>query len=267
MVSFFYQHWDQLLSVQMQDASDYPAHFHHQIELYYLIKGEQELTIDEQTCVLHAGDAALVLPNCVHSQRNIRPGRSVVAVFDASYTGAYMRRLQSSVCAYPFIQAAHSDVMLALLRLARDDSMDDALSAAYVSLAVGRLLSALELTPRGTVAETDDLKRVLAYIDTHIGEKITLEAIAGSIGLNRYAVSRLFSERMHCGLNEYVNALRADRARHLLRETALPLSEISRRSGFDSERTFYRAFREQYGASPREYARASTEAERADKTI
>ena len=113
--------------------------------------------------------------------------------------------------------------------------------------------------------ETDDLRRVLSYIGTHIDEKITLDTLSSSLYINRYSISRLFSERMGCGLNEYVNTLRADRARSLLRDTSMPLSEVCRRSGFESERTFYRVFREQYGASPRQYGRTAALTDNADK--
>lgn len=256
MVAYFYQHWEHPMSVSMQDATDFPMHFHHQIELFYLIRGEQEMTVDSVSCTLRAGDAALVLPNAVHSFRNIQPGRSVVAVFDASYAGVYRQTLQRSACAFPFVREAHADVMLALLRLARDENLDEVLKTAYASVALGRLLSALELTERGSASATDDLRRVLNYIDEHISDTVTLDAIAGSLQMNRYAVSRLFSERMGCGLSEYVNSLRADRARSLLSEGTLTVSEICSQCGFDSERTFYRAFRRQYGASPREYCRA-----------
>ena len=167
--------------------------------------------------------------------------------------------------AEPFVKAAHSDILLALLRLAREENIDEMLATAYMSVAVGRLLSAVRLTERGTAVETDDLRRVLGYIAAHIDEKITLDTLSSSLYINRYSISRLFSERMGCGLNEYVNTLRADRARSLLRDTSMPLSEVCRRSGFESERTFYRVFREQYGASPRQYGRSTAAADSADK--
>lgn len=255
MVAYFYQHWDQPISVSMQDATDFPLHFHHQIELFYLIRGEQEMTVDSVKCMLHAGDAALVLPHAVHSFHNIQPGRSVVAVFDASYAGVYRQTLLTSACTFPFVREAHADVMLALLRLARDESLDEVLKTAYASVALGRLLSSLELTARGAASEADDLRRVLNYIDEHISGTVTLNAIADSLHMNRYAVSRLFSDRMGCGLSEYVNALRADKARSLLSEGRLSLNEIWHQSGFDSERTFYRAFRRQYGETPGKYCR------------
>ena len=265
MPTYFYENLNRPFTASLRDTFDFPPHIHHQVEVCVQIRGEQEVSADGKSRTLESGDAALILPNCVHSYRQVTPGRCVLAIFDPSYAGAYMDRLQRAACAEPFVKAAHSDILLALLCLARDEHIDEMLATAYMSVAVGRLLSAVRLTERGTAVETDDLRRVLSYIGTHIDEKITLDTLSSSLYINRYSISRLFSERMGCGLNEYVNTLRADRARSLLRDTSMPLSEVCRRSGFESERTFYRVFREQYGASPRQYGRTAALTDNADK--
>ena len=266
MAAYYYEeNLNRPFRVHLRDTFDFPPHLHHQVEICIQVKGEQEVSVDGRSATLESGDAALMLPNSVHSYRLVTPGRCVVAIFDPSYAGAYMDLLQRSACAEPFVKAAHSDILLALLRLAREENIDEMLATAYMSVAGGRLLSAVRLTERGTAVETDDLRRVLGYIAAHIDEKITLDTLSSSLYINRYSISRLFSERMGCGLNEYVNTLRADRARSLLRDTSMPLSEVCRRSGFESERTFYRVFREQYGASPRQYGRSTAAADSADK--
>ena len=266
MATYYYEeNLDKPFRVHLRDTFDFPTHLHHQVEICIQVKGEQEVSVDGRSTTLESGDAALMLPNSVHSYRLVTPGRCVVAIFDPSYAGAYMDLLQRSSCAEPFVKAAHSDILLALLRLAREENIDEMLATAYMSVAVGRLLPDVKLTERGTAVETDDLRRVLGYIGAHIDEKITLDTLSSSLYINRYSISRLFSEHMGCGLNEYVNTLRADRARSLLRDTSMPLSEVCRRSGFESERTFYRVFREQYGASPRQYGRSAALAENADK--
>ena len=265
MPTYYYENLDKPFWVDLRDTFDFTTHLHHQVEMCVQVKGEQEVSIDGRSCTLKSGDAALILPNSVHSYRLVTPGRCVIAIFDPSYAGAYMDLLQRAACTEPFVRAAHSDILLALLRLAREENIDEMLATAYMSVAVGRLLPAVGLAEHGTAAETDDLRRVLNYIGAHIDEKITLDTLSSSLYINRYSISRLFSERMGCGLNEYINTLRADRARSLLTDTAMPLSEVCRRSGFESERTFYRVFREQYGASPRQYGRVAIAADNADK--
>ena len=265
MPSYYYENLGKPFRVFMQDTFDFPAHLHHQVEMYVQVKGEQEISVDGQSALLKSGDAALMLPNCIHSYRLTTPGRCVIAIFDPSYAGIYMDLLQRSSCDNPFVRAAHADILLALLRLARENTIDEMLATSYISVAVGRLLQSVKLTDRGTAVETDDLRRILGYISAHIDEKITLDTLSSSLFINRYSISRLFSERLGCGLNEYVNTLRADRARSLLRDTSMPLNEVSRRSGFESERTFYRVFRKQYGESPRQYSGAAGSAENAVK--
>ena len=77
--------------------------------------------------------------------------------------------------------------------------------------------------------------------------------LAQALNVSPFQLSRVFSERLHMGFNEYLNALRVDYARELLRETDLPITQLAFECGFESQRTFNRAFREQTGQSPRQF--------------
>ena len=53
--------------------------------------------------------------------------------------------------------------------------------------------------------------------------------------------------------NQYVNSLRVNLAQNLLRSTKKSVLDICYECGFDSQRTFNRAFKELCGASPSAY--------------
>lgn len=245
-----------------RDSFEFPPHLHQQVELCMQLRGEQEVTIGGETRTLYSNDVALILPNTVHSYRCTAPGRLILAIFDPSFAGPYMETLLRSSCPSPFVTKAHADVMLAMMRLVQEAEIEEKLASAYISIAVGRVLAMLKMQEEGSMGEADILRRVLLDINEHIEEKITLDILAGRLFMNRYSISRLFSERMGCGLNDYVNTLRADKAHNLLKDPSIPLSEVVRRSGFESERTFYRVFREKYGCSPRQYSFSATEKQR-----
>ena len=73
--------------------------------------------------------------------------------------------------------------------------------------------------------------------------------------LNKYYISHLFSSKLGIRFNDYVNSLRVSQACRLLRDTEMPITEISDAVGFNTQRTFNRAFARFRGCSPGEYRR------------
>ena len=77
-------------------------------------------------------------------------------------------------------------------------------------------------------------------------------AVAGNHRRKRQ-LTRLFSETIHIGFHEYLLDLRTEHAKTLLQNTKLPITDIAFQSGFESQRTFNRAFRDFFHVTPREY--------------
>jgi transcriptional regulator GlxA family with amidase domain len=117
-------------------------------------------------------------------------------------------------------------------------------------VALGRLTGALPLVRRPALGGRDALHNLLTYIHSHLSEPLTLDSLSRALFLNRHTISKLFSERVGCGLNAYVNAMRVSMAENLLREGQAGVAEIVEKCGFGSERTFYRAFQAQRGEAP-----------------
>jgi transcriptional regulator GlxA family with amidase domain len=130
------------------------------------------------------------------------------------------------------------------------------LRRAYLAVALGRIAEALTLERRPAPGGRDALHSVLTYISAHLSEPLTLDSLSKALFLNRHTISKLFSQRVGCGLNAYVNALRVSMAENLLREAQLGVAEIVEKCGFGSERTLYRAFQEQRGVTPGQLRKA-----------
>jgi AraC-like DNA-binding protein len=61
------------------------------------------------------------------------------------------------------------------------------------------------------------------------------------------------NQKLGMGFNDYINSIRISNACRLLTESNAPISEISEEVGFNTVRTFNRAFVKHIGSSPREY--------------
>ena len=73
------------------------------------------------------------------------------------------------------------------------------------------------------------------------------------MGRNASCISGLFKSSIGVGILRYVNLLRLKNAITLLHEKNRSTESAAEASGFRSVRTFYRAFREAFGCSPKEY--------------
>ena len=99
----------------------------------------------------------------------------------------------------------------------------------------------------------ESVRRSLEYIHRNYRSEITLNRTAAYAMASPAHLSRLFNADMGMGFSSYVNHLRVKKAKELLKETELSLSDISQAVGFSSQQYFSRIFKEETGVSPGQY--------------
>ena len=97
------------------------------------------------------------------------------------------------------------------------------------------------------------LLNLRSYIEAHIGEEITLEMLAEKVHLNRTYFVKRFKQLWGASPMKYVGNMRLERARELLLFSQDAISDIARRTGFQTVHYFSRKFKETYGISPNQY--------------
>lgn len=93
-------------------------------------------------------------------------------------------------------------------------------------------------------------RRIREYIESHLDENISLEALASTAGLSVHHFARAFRQTVGVPPHEYLLRQRVDRARQMLNQTDLPLSEIALSVGFSDHSHFARHFRRLTGTTP-----------------
>ena len=96
------------------------------------------------------------------------------------------------------------------------------------------------------------LDRVLAYIETHLAERITLEETARRFWVSQSTVTQTFRDKMGVSFYRCVTQRRLIAAKSLI-EQGISMEEVGQKVGFADYSTFYRAFKKEYGISPRQY--------------
>jgi AraC-like DNA-binding protein len=93
-------------------------------------------------------------------------------------------------------------------------------------------------------------QRIREYIDTHLEEKIGLEALATMAGLSMHHFARAFRQSVGMPPHTYLLRRRLTHVERMLRETQMPLSEIALAAGFSDHSHLARHFRRLTGMPP-----------------
>lgn len=104
------------------------------------------------------------------------------------------------------------------------------------------------------------LRKAIAMIDHHLLDeeegRIALRVVAQDVHMSYFHFSRAFKQSMGMTATNYIAERRIERAKKMLEETELPISEIALRSGFSSQSHFTTAFRRLAGATPKAFRAA-----------
>lgn len=94
------------------------------------------------------------------------------------------------------------------------------------------------------------VQQMIAFIDAHYSEKITLKEIADAANISRSEAGRCFQKYVGCSPIEMLIQCRLQNARRLMNEKVMTLQEISAVCGFHSLSYFSRQFKAKYGYPP-----------------
>ena len=98
-----------------------------------------------------------------------------------------------------------------------------------------------------------DLVKILAYIETHLSEQITLNDLTSLVHLDKSYLITRFKRMWGIPPMQYINHLRIERSKVLLAMTDKSATEIALDVGFQSIHYFSRYFKEKEGLTPNEY--------------
>ena len=98
------------------------------------------------------------------------------------------------------------------------------------------------------------LAEVIRYVEENYADyNLNLNTVADAIGKNSRHISRVFKEETKMGILDYINSIRIKKARELMASRKYTIEEVARQVGYNSVRTFRRAFVKITGEMPGTY--------------
>jgi AraC-like DNA-binding protein len=232
-----------------------------------------KIPVDRQTCILISVHRYPVREAAAQVEAPQPPEPNTVRISVASARLCeHLDRVQPDagphdmLVAEPQLARDPTIAQLAHAVVAADDVTQElgALHADAIGLAiVTRLLSLCRddgppaSSRRRTPLQKWRLKRVVDYVDGHLGNPIRLPDLAAAAGLTRMHFAAQFRVAMGVRPHHYVLQRRIDRARELLRNPELALVDVALSVGFQTQAHFTTVFRRFVGQTPHRWRRLS----------
>ncbi len=105
--------------------------------------------------------------------------------------------------------------------------------------------------------ESSTFTKALLYLERYYRESISLKALCDFCHCSCSYMSHIFKQRTGKNINEYINELRINEAKILLKSTSLSITDIALSLGFSSSNYFTKVFSSYCGCSPTQFKKTS----------
>lgn len=219
------------------------------IEICLLLRGRQTYVVNGRAFEMKGGDVFLTFPGEVHStgrrpqEKGVlywlilglpRPGGALPGPGGVALARA-LRRLPRRHFPGDLRLREHCDAIMRL-QLGPDRPLRATATWHHVE---GFLLRVIELAHgAGTERRPGWLQPILNHIEANLDQPLTLPSLAKRAGLSLPRFKARFKMDHGVPPGEYVLRSRVARARHLLQETRIPITQIAHELGFSSSQYF-----------------------------
>lgn len=259
-------------------------HAHNYYEFYFFLEGDVSIVIQGKDYPLKTGDVVLIPPHVhhfanIHSQ--VRPYRRFVFWISEAYCN---QLLESSTDYAYYMQHVtvtkeyifHNDVIAfntiqsKVFRLIEEIHSERFGKEAKISICVNDLVLHLNRTvyeqnhPKSLKEGQQLYQNLIHFIEAHLEEELSLERLAGEFFVSKYHIAHVFKDKIGMSIHQYIMKKRLSACQDAILSN-VGISEAYLMFGFKDYSSFYRAFKKEYGVSPKEFRDMHMEVEQLPK--
>ncbi len=238
--------------------TDTVYHMHENyIEMFILLKGSISNTMLGETYVLVPGDVGLVLPNVPHRHNTVNA--EDVELLNVTCKIEIAEMIFSNIYHRPQPKSAIRKLQTKELKIVKnfrnmimfaDNNAEYNTSVASLCF---YLLGIFKNSAPVSQQTPEPFQKFLNSLQDIDLEFVKISDLYQKSGYSQRTLSTYFQKYLNQTLVQYVNSIKLNRAKNLLRSTDLPITEISSKIGFNSIAHFNHLFKEKFGLSPKEY--------------
>lgn len=234
------------------------VHTHEDLRLSFLLRGSV-IEVDERTKGVECGPYSLhTTPPGMRHAHLVQSPRVTTLCFDLEKKMLDKLGDAASVFDNP-ITARRGGVIALVPKFQREMSAVDAASDLVMQGLIFELVGELSRRqiPKLSPEAPSWLRRAREMLNDVWNQSVSIEDIAGAVGVHPSHLNRVFRAHMNQTPGEYLRTIRMERATREVLATDLPLKAIAAHAGFSDQAHFTREFRRTHGQSPLEMRRSA----------
>lgn len=237
----------------------WPLHFHRSYEFVWVTAGTLQAGVADKVYLLKAGEGLFILPYQMHSYTSAQDTEFFVAVFAGGHIGKFVSAtagkepVDARFALSPSLQTYLREQMVPTPTKQKNQVHLPTPSPFALKAGLYAVCAAFDAAAQWKKKESDNkalIFRIISYVEENYTDPITLHTLADTLSYEYHYLSRVLRENLHIRFRTLVNQYRCERAKELITESDLSLSDVAMNCGFQSIRSFNRVFLEITGITP-----------------
>lgn len=254
------------------ELSKVALHSHDYYEFYFFLEGDISIQIGQETHPVRYGDVMLIPPHIPHrpiihstntpyrrfvfwiSQEYCLHLRSISP--DYVYLMEYVKKEKQYI--FHNDQITFNSLQSQLMRLIEEMNAERFGKETQISLYVNELVLYLNRmiydrnAPRDKKMEISLYQNLILYIEDHLEGELSLDLLAKEFYVSKYHIAHVFKEQLGMSIHQYITKKRLALCREAIL-SGMSITQVYQTFGFGDYSSFYRAFKKEYGISPRDF--------------
>lgn len=230
-------------------------------ELTYVDKGILSTTVDGVEYELKQGDLIFYAPLQFHTQSTLDKSSSSYLTINFKMDFNHNELLCNKV--FNVKRESYNAVKNLIEELSSDDIYSSDLALCYLKQLIIQTLrlensssQSKPTTHMQQAYENELLKDIIEFIHDNIEERMSVDMLCSNFCISTSMLHSLFKKNMNNTVKNYINELKLDRSKELIKNSSYSISDISDMLGFSSIHYFSKKFKAAYGISPTEYSKS-----------
>ncbi|MCI8387339.1 MAG: AraC family transcriptional regulator [Clostridiales bacterium] len=252
------------ISAWCQKEVNIGAHFHNCLEFIYVHEGKLSASVGSNKILVEPNNLLIISSFYVHSLYSLTEGQYYVL----SISRNLLYECSSVLDNYDIDTLTISDddnkTLFSFMQLIFNmhwgcgifnnmfpDNMPPLQMRLVATALVLTVIAKSKLTPH--IVMTDIVAAAIEYIQNNFRHHILISDISRTLICNSQQLSTQFRQVMKISITDYIKKLRTtEMARLIYEDPKITLNELEEKSGFQSQRSMLRAFRDEYNCTPSE---------------